>query len=92
MSAAAFTAAERAEFGALGWVIFGDMAEPEFGRAVGILIHVRADGELAIQRRGLDGRWRWAHTAQHASVRVATWSAADWFYQATGWELLSWRP
>ena len=91
MSAAAFTAAERDEFGALGWVIFGDMAEPEFNRAIGLLIHIRADGELAIQRRGDDSRWRWVHRSQHATARAAAIAAADWFYLATGWELLSWR-
>jgi hypothetical protein len=85
-----FTTAERDDFGALGWDVCGSSAYAHFDR-LGMGFAIEADGELLVQERGEDGSWRWVFQARAETPRLAACVAADFFYDRTGWELLSWR-
>jgi len=53
-----FTPTEAADFRSLGWDTCGSSAYFH-SETLGIGIQCEADGDLFIQQRGDDGKWRW---------------------------------
>jgi hypothetical protein len=86
-----FTDSEKAIFAEMGWSVWGDTASAGMSETLGIDINVMACGELWVQQRGEDGKWRWVVQGQQAdSAMLAACDAADWFHALTGWDLLDW--
>lgn len=74
----------------MGWDVSGGTAYAHF-EAAGVGIQIDAAGEVMVQVRDNNGKWRWNNLGAHGTPEMAACAASDWFYGITGWELLSWR-